>query len=281
VQFGIIINAGDPRTIAELAVAAEAAGWDGAFTYDAIAIGDTEMWDPWVVMAAMATRTERIRLGAILTPPSRRRPWKLAREALTIDHLSGGRLVLPVGLGALDDAGFGAVGEPTDARTRAELLDESLEILAGLWTGEAFSHDGRHFRIASMTMRPRPVQQPRIPIWIAAAWPRRRSMARAVRWDGILPQIHDANGANVPYTPERIREIVEWIGRERAQAGLDGPFDVVVDGQTPADDAAAAAATIGPWIDAGATWWTEVDWQTATVESIRQRIEAGPPRPPA
>ena len=123
-QFGFIVTTGDPRTVADLAAEAEQAGWDGVFYYDAIAIGDAPMYDPWVVMAAMAMRTERVRLGAIVTPPSRRRPWKLAREAMTLDRLSNGRLVLPVGLGALDDAGFGNVGEPTDARTRAELLAE-------------------------------------------------------------------------------------------------------------------------------------------------------------
>src|SRR6476661_751323 len=153
-QFGFIATAGDPRTVADLAAEAEAAGWDGVFYYDAIAIGDAEMYDPWVVMAAMAMRTERVRLGAIVTPPSRRRPWKLARETMTLDRLSNGRLVVPVGLGALDDGAFGNVGEPTDNRIRAELLDESLEIVEGLWTGEPFGFQGRHYRFAPMTFRP-------------------------------------------------------------------------------------------------------------------------------
>src|SRR5581483_294045 len=132
-RYGFIITGGDPRTAAELAREAEDAGWDGVFTWDGIAIPDVPSYDPWVTMAAMAMPTERVRLGAVLTPPSRRRPWKLARETMTLDHLSNGRLVLPVGLGALDDAGFGAVGEATDRATRAALLDESLAILEGLW----------------------------------------------------------------------------------------------------------------------------------------------------
>ena len=132
-KAGIVITAGDPRTQAELAAEAEAAGWDGVFTWDGIAIGLTDTYDPWVVMAAMAMRTSRVTLGAILTPPARRRPWKLAREAMTVDRLSNGRLVLPVGLGTLDDGAFGNVGEPTEARVRAERLDESLAILEGLW----------------------------------------------------------------------------------------------------------------------------------------------------
>ena len=170
-RHGIVLTAGDPREAAEMAAAAEAAGWDGVFTWDGIAIGPGDTYDPWVVMAAMAMRTERVRLGAIVTPPARRRPWKLAREAMTLDRLCGGRLVLPVGLGALDDAAFGNVGEPTDARTRAELLDESLAILEGLWSGEAFGFAGRHHRFGPMTFRPTPVQQPRIPVWVVGAWP--------------------------------------------------------------------------------------------------------------
>ncbi len=183
-RYGIIVNAGDPRVMAGLAAEAESAGWDGVFYYDAIAIGDAEMYDPWVVLAAMALRTERVRLGLILTPPSRRRPWKLARETMTLDRLSGGRLILPVGLGALDDAGFGHVGEATDARTRAELLDESLAILDGLWSGEPFAFEGRHYRFTAMTFRPTPVQRPRIPIWVVGILSSERSMRRALRWAG-------------------------------------------------------------------------------------------------
>src|SRR5919199_2434116 len=140
-RSGIVINAGGPREMAELAAEAEAAGWDGVFYYDAIAIGEAEMYDPWVVLAAMAMRTERVTLGLIVAAPSRQQPWKLAREAMTVDRLSNGRLVLPVGLGTTDDQGFGNVGEPTDARTRAERLDETLAILDGLWSGEPFRFD--------------------------------------------------------------------------------------------------------------------------------------------
>ncbi|HEY3336176.1 MAG TPA: LLM class flavin-dependent oxidoreductase, partial [Candidatus Limnocylindrales bacterium] len=164
-DYGIVITGGDPRAQAELAADAEAAGWDGVFTYDAIAIGADDMYDPWIVLSAMAMRTERVRLGALVFAPSRRRPWKLAREAMTLDRLSGGRLVLPVGLGTLDDQGFGNVGEETDPRTRAERLDETLAILDGLWRGEPFGFDGDHYRFGPMTFRPRPVHEPRIPIW--------------------------------------------------------------------------------------------------------------------
>src|SRR5919107_3266330 len=149
-RYGFIVPKGDPRTVARLAREAEEAGWDGVFCWDGINVGETETYDPWVVMAAMAMETKRVRLGAMLTPPARRRPWKLARETMTLDRLSNGRLVLPVGLGTLDDAAFGNVGEPTEARVRAELLDESLAILDGLWTGEPFAYDGRHYRFGGM-----------------------------------------------------------------------------------------------------------------------------------
>ena len=161
-HYGFLIPSGGPREVEE-------SGWDGAFYWDGIAIGAFDTYDPWVVMAAMAMRTERVRIGAMLTPPARRRPWKLAREAATLDHLSGGRLVMPVGLGAADDGGFSKVGEPVDRKTRAQKLDESLEILTGLWSGEPFSNQGRHYQIEEMTFLPRPVQRPRIPIWVVGA----------------------------------------------------------------------------------------------------------------
>ncbi len=272
-KAGFVVSAGHPRAVADLAAAAEAAGWDGVFTFDAVAIGETELFDPWVVMAAMALRTERIAIGAVLTPPSRRRPWKLAREAMTLDRLSAGRLILPVGLGALDDAAFGNVGEPTDARTRAELLDESLAILEGLWSGEPFGFEGRHYRFAPMTFRPTPVQRPRIPIWVAGRWGSERSMRRAVRYDGILPQV----GPGGSLEPADIRAIAAWVARERGTELRDRPFDIVVEGKTPADPRAAASQAVRPWSEAGATWWLEADWTGASVESLRARIDAGPP----
>ena len=128
------------------------------------------MYDPWLMLAAIALRTKHVRIGAMLTPPSRRRPWKLARETVTLDHLSNGRLILPVGLGALDDGGFTKVNEVTDRKQRAELMEESLEILTGLWSGKPFSFHGQHYNIAEVTFLPPPVQSPRIPIWVVGAF---------------------------------------------------------------------------------------------------------------
>jgi alkanesulfonate monooxygenase SsuD/methylene tetrahydromethanopterin reductase-like flavin-dependent oxidoreductase (luciferase family) len=276
-QYGVIITGGSPRTQADLAATAEAAGWDGVFTYDAIAIGDAEMYDPWVILAAMAMRTERVRLGAMVFAPSRRRPWKVAREAMTLDVLSGGRLVLPVGLGALDDKGFGAVGEPTEARIRAELLDETLAILEGLWSGEPFGFDGDHYRFEPMTFRPTPVQRPRIPVWVVGAWPHAKSMRRAARWDGIVVQALGPDGS--PGGPDVLQEVVNWLGGTRAREGRTGPFEIIVDGTTPAADHAAGVATVAAYEAAGATWWMEADWVNTDLEVLRRRIEAGPPRP--
>lgn len=275
-QFGFVVTGGDPRTQAELAAEAEAAGWDGVFTFDAIDIGGMDMYDPWVVLAAMAMRTERIRLGAMIFAPTRRRPWKLAREALTLDHLSGGRLVLPVGLGALDDRGFGPVGEATEARERAAILDETLAILDALWSGERLEHDGDRYRIDGMTMRPLPVQRPRIPVWVVGAWPAAPSMRRAARWDGIVLQPRDGDAWRAD-APAVVREAAGWIAGERARAGLAGPFDIVADGTSrPGDETDAARARA--LAEAGATWWVESDWEAPSVEAMRARIEAGPPR---
>ena len=275
-KYGFIIPGGDIHTVADLAAEAEAAGWDAAFYWDGINIQDMPMYDPWVTMAAMALRTRRVRLGAIVSPLSRRRPWKLARETVSLDHLSGGRLIVPVGLGALDDGGFGKVGEPTDRKTRAELLDESLAILTGLWSGEPFQHDGKHYHLDTMTFLPKPVQSPRIPIWVVAMWPSERSMQRALRYDGLLPNVRGADGAPRDVTPDDIREMAAYVAERRNQST---PFDIVMEGETPGDDPAQAAAIVRPFAEAGATWWNESRWGAMSdVELVRTRIQQGPPR---
>jgi alkanesulfonate monooxygenase SsuD/methylene tetrahydromethanopterin reductase-like flavin-dependent oxidoreductase (luciferase family) len=268
VKYGVLITGGPVAEQIELARQAEAAGWDGVFTWDGIHVGDDiEVHDPWVLMSAFAMATERVRIGALIQPLSRRRPWKVARESVTLDHVSNGRFVLIVGLGAPDDSGFARLGEETRPRIRAERLDETLAILTGLWTGEAFGFAGRHYRFEAMAFRPTPIQQPRIPIWVVGAWPSERSMERAVRHDGVLPH---ALG-NRRYVPELVAEIRDWIGERRS---LDG-FEIVVEGTTkPAN----ATERIGPWRDAGATWWIESDWSTWDPAAARRRIEAGPPR---
>jgi alkanesulfonate monooxygenase SsuD/methylene tetrahydromethanopterin reductase-like flavin-dependent oxidoreductase (luciferase family) len=166
----------DVRTVAALAADAEAAGWDGFFVWDHLAF--VKAWrlriaDPWLLLAGVALATERLRLGPMVTPLARRRPWKVARETVTLDRLSGGRLVLGVGLGEPATDEFGSFGEPTDPKVRAAMLDEGLEVLTRLWSGETVSFSGRHYRVDEVAFQPTPAQRPRIPIWVAGAWPRR------------------------------------------------------------------------------------------------------------
>ena len=265
-RYGIVIPKGDPRTVAGLAREAEDHGWDAVFTWDGIHTSFmAELYDPWVMMAAMAMTTERVRIGAMLTPLSRRRPWKVARETATLDILSNGRLVLPVGLGAVDS--FGDVGEVTDRKGRAELLDESLAILDGLWSGEPFAFEGKHYRLGEMTFLPRPVQRPRIPIWVPGKSDSERSMARVARCDGLILE---------EVTPAAIRAALPYVAEHRRAST---PFDVIAQGTVPGDDPAQAAETIGPLAEAGATWWVESPWEEPNgPDELRTRIRQGPPQ---
>jgi alkanesulfonate monooxygenase SsuD/methylene tetrahydromethanopterin reductase-like flavin-dependent oxidoreductase (luciferase family) len=234
-----------------------------------------EIWDPWVLLAAAAERTSRIRLGALVFALARRRPWKVAREALTLDHLSGGRLVIPVGLGVLDDAGFSRVsGEATGLRDRAERLDETLAILDRAWQGEPFSYEGTHHSITDAQFRPLPVQRPRIPIWPVGGWPSERSMARAARWDGVVLQ---RVGSDDPLAPADVVDAVAWLTAHR-DGGVEG-YDVVVQQQLP-DDVGEARDLAAAFADAGATWWIESRWDhaTATAERLFALIRQGPPQ---
>ena len=276
-RFGFIIPGGDLETTIELAVEAEEAGWDGVFYWDGIYIESAgPIFDPWVTLGAMAMRTQRVRLGAIISPLARRRPWKVARETVTVDHLSHGRLTLAVGLGTLDDGGFSKVGEATGRKTRAELLDESLDILTGLWSGAPFSYAGKHYHLETMTFTPPPMQQPRIPIWVVGAWPRARSIERALRYDGILPALLNADGSFGEITPETISAIRERVIARRDSADS---FDMVWEGETPGDAPAHAAEIVRPFAEAGATWWLESRWSAMRdSEIVRARIRQGPPR---
>jgi len=228
-------------------------------------------------------RTERIRLGPMVCPLARRRPWKLARETVSLDHLSKGRVVLPVALGSVGDGGFCRVGEPLEVKARAERLDEGLAILSGLWSGEPFSHARTHHQVEEMRFLPRPVQ-PRIPVWVVAAWPRPRSMQRALRWDGMLPFKLDG-GEDLSregwepaggLSPSEVESIAD-------QTPSDRPYDLVLGGATRARDA-KSLDLVARYEDAGATWWTEARaWQSmwrhpGEVERIRDLIQEGPAR---
>ncbi len=273
-KYGFVLPYGDARVAADFAHEAEQAGWDGFFVWEPV-----WGWDAWVMLTAVAMRTQRIRLGTMITPLSRMRPWKLASETVTLDHLSNGRVILAVGLGALD-SGFAEFGEVTDRKMRAELLDEGLDILTGLWRGQPFNYNGRHYHVKETQFYPPPppMQQPRIPIWIVGAWPRKKSMRRVLRYDGLLPTRMDDHGQHVEFTPEHIREMKDYVGANRTAST---PFDIVVEGTTPGDDPAAGAAQIRPWAEAGATWWNEALWgapdQPTDFAAVQRRIRQGPP----
>ncbi|MGZ3584903.1 MAG: LLM class flavin-dependent oxidoreductase, partial [Ktedonobacterales bacterium] len=233
---------------------------------------DLPVVDPWIALAAIAMKTQHIRIGAMLTPLTRRRPWQVARQAAALDHLSGGRLIFGAGLGyqALDFVPF---GEEYDPIIRAERLDEGLAVLAGLWTGQRFSFQGSHYHIEDVTLLPAPLQSPRIPIWTAGGWPRRKPLRRAAQWDGIyLMTVNQATGNLL--SPDEVREVAAYI--HDLLPAENTPFDIAVNGETPSDSD-TGAALVHPYREAGATWWIEYEASRTSLAAYRQRIRSGPP----
>lgn len=281
-KHGFVFPWGDARTAANFAREAENAGWDGFFVWEGVYAEDA-----WVMLAACAMTTEKIRLGTLLTPPSRRRPHKLASETSSIDRLSNGRLILSVGLGAPHEgSGWEEFGEITDRKTRAERMDESLEILTRLWRGEPFEYTGKHFRakIPIFSQPPPPIQKPRIPIWVVGAVNREKSLRRVLKYDGLLPTLVADSGATTPevggsYTPEQLRAAVDWISARRE---IETPLDVIVENQTPGDDPERARKIIEPYAQAGATWHIESMWDTMEMadgqQKVLRRLMQGPPK---
>lgn len=265
-KFGFVVPWGDAEDVGDLAAAAEEAGWDGLFVWEPV-------WgvDAWISLGLAAVRTSKIRLGTLLTPPSRRRPWELAGQVATVDRISAGRVTLSVGLGAID-SGFDAFGEECDRRMRAELMDEALDIMCGLWAGQPFSYDGTHYKVGPTEFPTigHTVQQPRVPIWCVGALGRPRSMARATRWDGVIPQALDGDsGARQPHLDE--------VADLRALLDADRPsdhVDIIVEGTMTEHSPAAYA-------DAGATWWIESMWDAmaehSPVTAAYDRLVQGPP----
>jgi alkanesulfonate monooxygenase SsuD/methylene tetrahydromethanopterin reductase-like flavin-dependent oxidoreductase (luciferase family) len=234
----------DPRIVARLAAEAEEAGWDGFFLWDHIqhAAPVRAVADAWVALAAVAGATSRLRIGPMVTPLSRRRVHKVARETVTLDLLSSGRLTLGVGLGVLGTGELEPFGEVTDPRERARLLDQGLAELARYWAGE---------------FEPVPVQRPRIPVWAAAEWPHRRPVRRAARWDGLFP-------IRLP-GPDALAELVAEV-RELRPPGA--PFDFAVDVPPGGDPA--------PWAAAGATWRLAGLGRQPSYAGVHAAITAGP-----
>lgn len=278
-NFGFIIPSGTAKEIVELASVAEDTGWDGVFYYDDIYTDSkTEMSSAWPVMAAIAATTKRIKFGSLLTAVGRRRPWEVARESVTVDHLSNGRLILPAGLGWAGDGAYTKAGMPSDRKVRAEMLDEGLEILDGLWSGKPFRYEGKYNQLKTMTFIPRPVQRPRIPIWVVGAWPRPKSMRRVLKYDGLIPVIKKADGVHDDVPPEKIQEMKEFVERNRVVRGrMRSEFDIIIGGETPTNER-KAKEIVAPYAESGATWWTETMWGVKRMSDVRNRIRAGPPR---
>ncbi len=275
-KFGFILPGGSADEQLEQAAIADRCGWDGVFVWEA-AYGV----DAWTLLGAMAQRTSHVRLGTMLTPLPWRRPWKVASQVVTLDQVSGGRAILAVGLGAVDTA-LGRTGEVTDRALRAEMMDEGIDLMRGLWEGR-LSYKGKHYEMdlaarEDLGRVAQPVQA-RIPIWVVGAWPRPKSMIRVLRCDGLLPVCMDGAGFR-PTQPADIVAMVAWL-RERGGAG-DG-FEVVMEGETPHDDAAKASEIVRPWADVGCAWWLDARWQlpheaSERMTEVRRRLEAGPPR---
>jgi len=259
--------------MADLAREAEEAGWDGFFLWDHIIAGaeGVPMLDVWVTLSAIAMNTSRIRLGATVTPLARRRPWKLARETVTLDHLCGGRLIVGAGLGVDED--YAPFGEDCDARLRAAKLDEGLDILTGLWRGEPFEYHGQVYQVERTTFSPPSLQQPRIPVWVGGWWPTKAPFRRAARWDGVIPL--KQSGDNL-LTPQEVREMGEYIRQQRT---CDGPFDVAIINWSDPSDPQGAAEKVAAYAEAGTTWWLEsLYMQQNSLEAMRERIWQGPPK---
>jgi alkanesulfonate monooxygenase SsuD/methylene tetrahydromethanopterin reductase-like flavin-dependent oxidoreductase (luciferase family) len=275
ISFTTIDVYSDVRVLANLAREAEDAGWDGCFVWDHIQVGwlDT-VADPWVALTAIALATRRIRVGTLVTPLYRRHPWKLARETVTLDHLSRGRLILGVGLGSDLFGEISAFGGPLDDRVRARMLDEGLAVLTGLWSGEPFSFAGEYFKVNNTRFIPAPMQSPRIPIWVAGTWPRRPPFRRAARYDGVIPVTGDIRSS---LSAAKLDELIGFVAQHRG--GARGPFDVVYSAGTPGESGDQDREIVAPYAAAGATWWLEsmLPWQRSP-EQARDRIRHGPPR---
>jgi alkanesulfonate monooxygenase SsuD/methylene tetrahydromethanopterin reductase-like flavin-dependent oxidoreductase (luciferase family) len=234
-------NAGPPGRLVEIAATADASGWDAVFLWDHLHLFREmrlELHDPWVVLGAIAAASRSVRLGTMITPLPRRRPQVFAKQVVTLDHLSGGRVIAGVGLGFPPDDEFAMFGEDPDDRVRAAKLDEALDVVTALWSGQPVDHHGPHYR-ASAQLLPPPVQRPRPPIWVAAQWPRRGPLERAHRYEGVVPIGADGQPADV----DVVRQVAELVG----------PGCEVAASWLPGNSVAEYAA-------AGATWLIESRW---------------------
>ncbi len=261
------------KELVEMAKIAEESGWDGFFIWDVIHVSRDPVIpiiDPWIALTAIAAKTEKIKIGTTVTPLPRRRPWKVARETVSLDHFSDGRLILGVGLGYDPEVDFKAFGEETDIHIRAKQLDESLEIIQKLWSGNPFSYKGEHYEIKDVCFKPKPLQTPRIPIWGAGSWPNKKPFMRAAKLDGVIP----FNNETLYPELNEMKEIIRFISEYR---DVENNFDIVGYGKTSGEDIEKSKEIIREFANVGITWWTE-DINLNTKEEVLKRIQVGPPR---
>ena len=276
-RYGLsVMNMGDladARRVADLARAAEAAVWDAFLVWDHLAFAwGVPSGDAWTLVTAAALATERILVGTDVAVVARERPLPFAHRVATLDRLSGGRVVLGVGIGGASDE-YRKAGEPVDLRARAALTDETLGVVRALLGGETVSHAGPTLTVADVTLAPLPVASP-VPVWVGGQ--SAGAVRRAARFDGWIPYAIDQEG-NPELTPDEVRAHVTAIAGLRAGAGLaDAPFAIGWHGETPSPD---AGELVTPWADAGATWWLEsIHGFRGSTADIEARVAAGPPR---
>lgn len=268
-------NWANPLDLANFALEAEKAGWDGFFLWDHLVFMEgfnVPVLDPWVTLSAIAMKTKEIKIGPLITPLVRRRPWKLAREILSVDHLSNGRLILGVGLGA-PEYDFVTFGEDYDNFIRAKKLDEGLTVLLGLLSGENYNYEGEYYKIKDVKFVPTPVND-HVPIWVAAMWPNKGPLRRAAQYDGVFPI---SNSWPEQLSPNDVKQILEYISQYRNSIS---DFDVIITGETPSNRA-EGTRIIEPFDKEGVTWWCEsinLFRFKNSEEKMLDRIRQGPPK---
>lgn len=278
-SFGVFLppfaELAEPANVVEVARATEEAGWDGLFLWDhMLAVPGMAVADAWIAASAVACATERIRIGMMVTPLARRRPWVVARQAVTIDRLSGGRFVAGVGLG---DDGWGEFssfgGEAVDPGERGRVLDESLEVLRAFWSGEPVEYEGERVAVHSAAFLPRPLQDP-LPVWVACIWPHRRPLARAARHQGCFPLLPQGDPPLFPDAAD-VAAVRRSLSAEGAAAGVD----IVCRGATGLVPEAERAPRLAELEEAGMTWWLDSYAPGEPAGEVVDCIRDGPPRP--
>jgi alkanesulfonate monooxygenase SsuD/methylene tetrahydromethanopterin reductase-like flavin-dependent oxidoreductase (luciferase family) len=277
-RYGLYVpcfgKSAEPTVMSKMAVDAEKFGWDGFFLWDHVVEWDRRvpLYDSFTSLAAIAAKTTDIRIGTTVTPLPSRKPWSVARQTVTLDHLSNGRLTLGVGLGTKESCDYDRFAEDADNKLLAEKLDESLDIITGLWTGRSFSYAGKHYRIGSSIFIPRPRQRPRIPIWVAGFWPHKAPMRRAAKWDGVIPLLDPGRLMK----PEDLSKIVEFV---RSIRSSNESFDVVNISWTTGVNRKRDSEKVRSFAEAGMTWWLESLYTMRdSPVAMRKRIRLGPPR---